>query len=358
MDVERVTRHRGSASTPRLLLAALALAAGAACGAPSSAEVTGETIGSAEAAADGVTPVEVPAAAEGSATIDPPVPPGAPVGSPLPPGSTAEQILDAVIETHGPTADVSAQVNRFIAFPPVSTPSGAELIELRADVRDTLERSGVAIVSEVTLEVDGAVADVIEFYQADFERRSWVLTADSRLAIGDRRVERLSYQIPDTAFPRADVQLSVVAAPDSGGIGQRSRVHLRYWEVRPAVERSARQRFEDWAGDLPLPEGGQVTGAGIHTTLVGRNSLHFSLAVRYPGIEPGELADRLRAALPSAGYSIEPKPPLGGQLDDWVYLRHDLFAEARVSTHPVTSDGGDIGTVVNVDARVEFSPAG
>ncbi|MDH3681865.1 MAG: hypothetical protein OEV40_18155 [Acidimicrobiia bacterium] len=285
-----------------------------------------------------------------------------PVGPPLPPLSTAEQVLDVIGAVHGPTSDVSGQMNRLVGFPDVATPPGAEVREIRADIREAATGDRLVVTSEVLLGADGTVDELISFYDDEFAGLGWSVSARSGLGVGPSRVEQLTYLIPDSEYDQHDIELAVIAdAGPEGTIGEgptaeRSMVRLRFVEVT-AIEgnRSSRERFEGWVGDLPLPAGGTITGAAIQTSAVGRHSLHFSLALRYEGVTPADIASSLRAALPTDDYSIDPQPSMGQTLDAWVYLDHPFFAEARVSPHPYGPTDDPQGTVVNVDARVEFS---
>jgi hypothetical protein len=113
------------------------------------------------------------------------------------------------------------------------------------------------------------------------------------------------------------------------------------------------QRFQGWATGLPLPAGGTITGAGIQTSSEGRESLYYTLTVTYgSGSDPAALADAVRRSLPTPEFAVDPKPPTGDSLDNWVYLTSPFFADARLSPHQ--SAAGPI--LVNVNARVPFTP--
>ncbi|MDH5291321.1 MAG: hypothetical protein OEY41_15105, partial [Acidimicrobiia bacterium] len=100
-----------------------------------------------------------PSVALGSAEAgDPAVPaaadvtvPEGPIGPPLAPSAPAADILAAVEDAHGPTRDATAQIRRFTNFPPLATPEGAVLTELRADARNTVDGQTITITSDLSL---------------------------------------------------------------------------------------------------------------------------------------------------------------------------------------------------------------
>ena len=278
-----------------------------------------------------------------------------PIGPPLPPRSSAEQILEVVSDIHGPTYDMAAQMNRLVRFPEIPTPPGAELVELRADVRERETAASLTISSEIGLHAAGTVEELVEFYENAFSELEYTVASRSSRGSGSARTEHLGYRIPDTTYEQSDVEVSVTArgeeAPDS------VQIRIRFVEVADVEgDGSPRRRFEGWVGDLPLPEGGEVIGAAIQTSNLTRHSLHFSLAVRYDGQTAISLAEQFRQGLPADGYSIVPKPSMGETLDNWVYLEHPFFADVRVSPHRIGSPEDPLVTTVNIDARVDFSP--
>lgn len=279
-----------------------------------------------------------------------------PIGPPLPPLSTAEQVRDVIDEMHGPTSDVSAQMNRLTDFPDLPTPAGATIVEVRADVREMIGGNRLIVTSEVMLSAPGTVDELTEVYTAAFEELGWERSGQASLRPG-RRVEQAGYQIPGTAYEPDDVELTIGTLAGSSTDDPHAEVRVRYVElVDDAGVESPRSRFEGWIGSLPLPAGGTVTGAAIQTSDFGRHSLHYSLAVRYDDIDPLDVAAELRSELPAGDYAISPRPSMGDTLDNWVYLNHPFFADARISPHSIGPIDGPIVTVVNVDARVEFSP--
>lgn len=278
-----------------------------------------------------------------------------PVGPPLPALSSAEQIKVAVEEAHGRTNDVAAEMNRFVAFPAVPTPERAELIELRADVRITADRDHHSITSEIAFTAAGTVEEIIDLYRSRFAELSWTLSTESEQLVDGTLTKQLTFEIPGSSYELDDFELRVRL--EQSPTEARTEIRLRHVELANISDGTAYDRFVGWAAGLPLPAGGEITGAGIQTSSVGRNSLHYSLAVAYDGLQPKDLADTLRTALPSPTFGIEPRTKIGDTTDNWVYLRSAFFADARVSTHAITKVDGTT-TLVNVDGRVEFAPAG
>jgi hypothetical protein len=293
-------------------------------------------------------------------TETPPIPTYEPPGPPLDPLASAELIKVAIEEAHGPTDDIAGNMNRFVSFPDVPTPAGAEIIDLRADVRDTLDGTSILVTAEVTVEAAGPVDELATFYRSALTELGWQESTPTDYAEGPGRLQRQGYAIPDSAYDLDDfvVELSEVSEVSDGTVDPAlARARLRYVELLPAGDVAARERLEGWAGELPLPQGGLVTGAGIQTVSVGRHSLFYSLALRYDGIDAGTVATEFRSLLPTDAYAIDPQPQFGDKLDNWVYLDNSYFAESRLSTHQPLTPPETLLTLVNFDARVEFDPS-
>ena len=337
---------RAKAGRAAYVVAAMSLLIAACGGAEAASPGTAPTLGS-ELAIPSETTVAVTSTSASEA-------PWAPVEGtmpPLEPLSSAQQIKAVVEETHGRTMDIADRMNRFVAFPDVPTPDRAELLEMRADARMTLDGQWMAVTSEVSFEADGTVEEIIEFYEGALGRRGWTSVRRTEVVTGGQLVHHLAYRIPETDYPFDDFGVEV--RPEEGA---RSRIRLRYVTFEQADDVTVQERFTGWAADLPLPDGGRITGAGIQTSTVGRNSLHYSLALSYGGVAPATIAESLREALPAQGFSINPQPASGDLTDDWVYLTSEFFDESRVTTHETLEPSG-MGTMVNVDARVEFTPS-
>ncbi len=277
-----------------------------------------------------------------------------PIGEPLAALSTAEQIKVAVEQAHGRTNDIAGEMNRFVTFPSVPTPDQAELIELRADVRTTADGRYHSITSEITLTATGSVEEIIDLYQSNATGLNWTSSTQSEQMVDGLLTRQLTFEIPGSIYQLDDFELRVRG---QGPAKSRTEVRLRFVELAEISDGVVFDRLVGWAAGLPLPDGGQITGAGIQTSSIGRNSLHYSLGLVYEDLGPGDLADTLRTALPSPTFDIEPRPRIGDPTDNWVYLQSPFFLDATVSTHSVASTGGT-RTLLNVDGRVEFAPAG
>jgi hypothetical protein len=276
------------------------------------------------------------------------------VGEPLPARSTAEQIKAAVEQAHGRTNDVAGEMARFVAFPAVPTPERAELVDLRADVRTTSNGVYYSVTSEVTFAADGTVDEILDLYQSSASELGWTPLDQNDQLVDGVLLHQLTFKIPDSAYERADFELQV--RPE-GQSTSRSEIWLRYVDLIEITDGSVYDRFVGWASGLPLPAGGEITGAGIQTSSVGRKSLHYSLAMTYDGQTPEDLAETLRGSLPTPSFEIEPRIKVGDDTDNWVYLASPFFLDARVSTHAI-AEAIPVRTVVNVDGRVEFDPGG
>ena len=309
-----------------------------------------------------------PSVALGSAEAgDPAVPaaadvtvPEGPIGPPLAPSAPAADILAAVEDAHGPTRDATAQIRRFTNFPPLATPEGAVLTELRADARNTVDGQTITITSDLSLAARLGADELTTFYRDQLVAMGWTVTLDTA-ATGPGAgvgVRRLAFQAPGSPYPLDDLTIEVAPgpAPPAGPLSDQppaGTARLHYVEQVPMAETTVLQRFQGWATGLPLPVGGMITGAGIQTSSEGRESLYYTLTVTYgAGTDPAALADAVRRSLPTPEFAVDPKPPTGDSLDNWIYLTSPFFADARFSPHQ--SAAGPI--LVSVNARVPFAP--
>ncbi len=320
------------------LLAALLMAGAAGCGGGSSSAASAAPSGPGEGSTLASGTADVPVVT--TTTL---VPEG-PIGPPVAPLAPAADIQGAVEEASGPTSDVSAEMSRFGPFPAVTTPPGAVLTELRAEAGVAADPRYLLVTTEATLRVPESLGSLTRFFADDGAARGWTPTR-APVPAGPSDPHRLGFKLPDSTYPLDDLTVTVTAA-DQG----QARARIHYVSQVPATDTTVLQRFRGWAADLPLPPGGVVTGAGIQTAVEGRPSLWFSLSLTYPEGTPADVANGLRAALPTDRFSVVPRPPSGDTLDDWVYLASPYFADARVSPRQVPGRA----TTVAVDARVPF----
>ncbi|MEM8924964.1 MAG: hypothetical protein AAGD35_15775 [Actinomycetota bacterium] len=289
-------------------------------------------------------------------TADAPWAAPTPGGAELSEAATAAEIRAAVAEAHGRTLDVSAEMRRFAPFPQLPEQQRAELHELRAEVREADGGAGLVVVAEVRYTVDGAADALIDQYVADFAARGWLQVA-ARTSVSDGGAAReFDFEIPETPYRLPDVGLTVAPTPAFDSVS-RSSITVRYTETRPADDPLA-NRYRAWTAAVPLPPGFSVTGAGIHTSSIGASTLHYSVAMFYPGIGANEVATAVRSALPISGFEEDPTRISRDETDDWVHMRNPEFDKTWISTQ----NGGDVPTAatptrVTVNARVTFEPA-
>ena len=276
------------------------------------------------------------------------------IGDPLGAQASPEEILVVVNEVHGPTGDVSGQMNRFVDFPLVGTPVGSVIIEIRADLTNSEDGSAVVASSGVVFTTPEETEAVLAFYDEELATLGWERSerpAPGALA-GPRR--RSGYRLPGSTR-RSDGFAVLVRSGVNPDGSPMTEVQLQHESLLPAADDSIRSRYVGWASSIPLPPGGEVTGAGLQTTSFGRNSLHYFLDVQYAGQDPRAVADQLLAGLPTDGLSA--KEPSGAVFDDWIYFESDFFEDARVSTVDLAENGGPVATLINVDARASFDPS-
>ncbi len=339
-------RRLGAHRRVRILLAAAALTL-AACVDTAEGSATTGTLGSEQAVEPSIE--TAPVTVEEWST-------DAPGGAPLTAMASTAEIRQAVEETHGRTSDVAQEVRRFAPFPDLPIVERALISELRADVSALNDGTGPTSTAEVAFSVDGSVDEAIEIFRADFVARGWVESADRLGESGGVTLRELTFTIPDTAYGRDDVLLSFSADTPLNGIS-RTMVRLRYVEVL-AIGDPVAERFTGWVTGIPLPATPVLTSAGIHTSFVGRNTLHLSLATYYDSFTAEDVATQIRGALPAAGFSERPTPLTGDATDNWVHLTSDQFDTAWVSTqgNGAIPPSAANPTKVNVDARVDFTP--
>ncbi|MFV0524308.1 MAG: hypothetical protein ACK5RL_07425 [Acidimicrobiales bacterium] len=278
-----------------------------------------------------------------------------PVGAPLGDGAPADEVRTVLESMHGPIDDLSGQMNRLVPFPSVTTPVGTYLTGVRVDARLTEDEQAVDVVAEATFAADGRPEDIIDGFAADFDGNGWDQTTRHGRSTDTWGVSHvLGYRVPGSGYPLENM---VVAVTDQrpGPDGQaRSDVVVRWVDQHPLAGDTTLGRLSAWAGTVPLPPGGSITGAGFQSSSVGRHSVHLMMSRRYDAATPGGVADGVRATAAGNGVSVVDTPRFGDKLDDWVYLSVPPLAETWVSPHALAGDR----TVAVVDARMPFAPAG
>ncbi|MGI9615756.1 MAG: hypothetical protein ACR2QO_22780, partial [Acidimicrobiales bacterium] len=186
-----------SASSPPATLGSVEatpdeLALGAAPSSDTSVAPDGAVSGedAAAASAQAVTAITAVTAVE-EATAD-----QEPIGPPLSPGSTAEQVLEVVNDLHGPTLDVSGQMNRLLDFPPIPTALDTTITEIRADVGESADGSRFVVTSEVVLVAPGPVDAHLDLYRATFSELGWAESTTRNAGLGTHDTAQLGFEIP------------------------------------------------------------------------------------------------------------------------------------------------------------------
>ncbi|MEM7341665.1 MAG: hypothetical protein AAF467_23660 [Actinomycetota bacterium] len=279
-----------------------------------------------------------------------------PVGGPVVVPLASAPALQAVVEeTHGRTSNVSLEMQRFLPFPELATPARADVFEIRADVRQTDDRSAHTLTAEIGFTAEGTVEELAAFYQRAVADLGWTLTADVDQTSATTPVRRLTYDVPASAYPFEDFVIDIRATGEDAAPGSRPEVRLRYRDEVPASDTELRDRFSGWAQGIPLPPDGELKGAGLHTTTETRQSVHYALTVSYPNTTPEDVAAAVRAELPSESFASIPQTPAGDDTDNWIYLDNEFFSDARITTHGVPDKINPVGTLMNIDARATFN---
>lgn len=276
-------------------------------------------------------------------------------GPPVVPLASAPALQAVVEETHGRTTDVSLEMQRYLPFPDLATPARADVFEVRADVRQTDDRTAHTLTAEIGFTAEGTVTELAEFYQRAVADQGWTLTAEVDQSNSATPVYRLTYDVPSSAYPFEDFEVEIRATGDDTAPGSRPEVRLRYRDEVPVTETELLDRYSGWAEGVPLPAGGELVGAGLHTTTETRQSVHYALTVSYPATVPEDVAAAVRAELPNGTFASIPQAPAGDDTDNWVYLDNEFFSDARITTHGVPDKQNPVGSLVNVDARATFN---
>lgn len=281
-----------------------------------------------------------------------------PVGQPVAPGTSVSALSDAFASAHGPTEDASAQIARFAPMPPLATPKGTEIVDIRADVRAAFEGRSALVTAETTLLVDGDIATIGQFYQDEADRLGWS-PLTTRSIPGPEVATIVAYSVAGNAYPLDDVTIELHPVDAIGPANRpRTLVRIRAISVRNADAADMQAKYEQWLPDVTLPPGATITGVGVQSTAVGRHRLHLTYSAHYPGITAPQLASQVRAALIDANIAQLDVPRFGDALDSWVYADNELFDDWRFAVHDV--DNPDTGLVVaaqlTIDARMAFTP--
>lgn len=219
----------------------------------------------------------------------------------LPAGATVDQIRETVNDILGPTADVSAQVQRIGVFPEIAHPGAGDIVGLATEIDGAALHGAVKkdLTTEVTMYVDGSVDEIIEFYRAELAD----LGAEQGAVETEEEDEfatttTVMYELPENEGGPSSIELTIFDYIDEA----RPLVHLRYLTRLP-IEESGLERWTALYGNAPMPDGGQVYGADFR--MRRRGSLSLGVTVRYPNTLLSDLVPAVEEALLASDYMLE-----------------------------------------------------
>lgn len=259
---------------------------------------------------------------------------------PLPEAATAEQIEAIINEVHGPTIDISGQMNRLTPFPAIPTPAGSNVIELTASVNEVINNDALrAHIGEVQFRVDGTREDILVFFEAQVASLGWTEAsrADESEDDGLTTKTTLEYEIEgiDSGLG-APFKLTVVDDVDKSDV----IVTWRYREFVPLSE-SWESRWNGWYDGSPLPDDGTFRNVGVSTDGIFGQAIFFFAEFEWAE-ETAPFRAGVEAEVAGSGYDLDPDP---GTAESRLYLTHPFFSDAYVSFFE--TGGGETWATLN-----------
>ena len=251
---------------------------------------------------------------------------------PLPADGYGEALQALVIDVHGPTDDVSAELNRLIHFPALPTPIGAHIIDLRADARPSpVEPDTAALIVDTRFVADGSVDELVTFYEARLTADGWSLKeTENDEDFEGNPFTKLSFELPDDEFRRIEnLSIEVTADPEFPKPVIEASYNHGY---RPDPDGELAGRFDGWFDTVPLPAGGRHDSGRVQTTFgPGRTDLRVVSTVDYEGSGLADTSEEglrkeVTAAFEAAGTDFGEDVVGGLEVDD------DSFDEMVVRT--------------------------
>ena len=244
---------------------------------------------------------------------------------PVPDFATVDQIETVVNEIHGPTADISAQMNRLTPFPPVPTPIGSSVLDLTASIDQVIGSDEVlSHFGAVTFEVQGTKDDTLLFFDAQIAALGWTESSRSDETEDDGLTSRttVEYDIPDAnAGSRPPFKLVVIDDVDKADV----IVEWTYYEFI-SKNQALTERWLGWQGETPLPDGGELTSVTVSSDGIFGQAMFFSVEYDYEAVEEADLRSQVEGLVAGSDYG-EDEP---GVVESRLYLTHPVFTDAYI----------------------------
>lgn len=223
---------------------------------------------------------------------------------PLADGAGPEAFAALLADIHGPTSDVSAQMQRLGPFPQLPTPRQASILNVESTLSVDLEGRDVVVVQgAVELAVAGQFDEVDTFYQAQLVASGWVLARTDEGG-DDPEVAKVthSYTNPDVVGSiGAPLEVEIVDDPANADV----QVTIDYNEFVPA-DQADWGPWSGWVGDAPIPDGGERVLMGVNSFRWDGDAASLLTYHVYPGLERDEVLPAVEAASPGTDYTRNP----------------------------------------------------
>lgn len=264
------------------------------------------------------------------------------------------ELRNLVIDVHGPTDDVAAELNRIGIFPEsFPTIPGSDIQEVAA--RLSLDRDPATYSSEVRFYINVPVDDVIAFYEAGLSEPDYVRTGTAERVEDDLTIYTVEYATPtsDAAYQRG-LEMDFVTGDFSGTVVLVDMADaLTPGQSVLAIDQIA--ALGAWETNTPLPDGGVPRSSQLRTSLPllsfgpGYQNLSVTRSQTYPGTTGVDLAESVLSLVDGSDYGIKTfdgEPPPDEKLSEAIangdnFVLYSLNHPSRESTMSMTLWGLD-----------------
>lgn len=242
--------------------------------------------------------------------------------------ASAEEIEAVLNEIHGPTDDVSAQMQRLGRFPDIPTPIGAEIIEVTSIIDEVIVFGGddkKAAIAVTEMWVDGEIDDVVDFYDTTFAGLGWQSTGDETVTEdeGQTKIRTIDYDIPGVDAGSGNAfELTVRDDIDEA----KTRVTLDYTEFLDP-DQAEMDRWLGWQGDVPLPEDATIESAGISTNGFFGQAIFYVIDYSYADRTEDEMRAEIDRLMAGSDYSFDDEDTTDFRLE----MEHPFFTRASMT---------------------------
>ena len=224
-------------------------------------------------------------------------------------GLAAGEIRNLVIDVHGPTDDVAAELNRIGIFPPdFPTHPGSDIHEFTMRLSTQLDPAEVR--AEVTIHVDAPPADVIALFETALTEPEYSVVGTGNRTEDDLEIRsiELATQTSEENYKQG-LSIDVVTG-DFAGTFVVASFHdiLTPGQRVQAIDLIA--ALQPWNEDAPIPAGGTPRSSWVQSSLPllsfgpGIQYLRIAYDLDYPGTPGQALAADAYGALAGSPYTV------------------------------------------------------